>query len=110
MNFTNPVSEEIWRDRYQHDSKENLDGNIRRVAKFCSNTEQEEQEFYEIMNKGLFFPAGRPMSNAYEGTKLTLNNCFIEPSISDDLMEIFEAVKISAKVQQLGGRQYCFLI
>ena len=102
MKFTNPISEEIWKDRYQHND-ETLDDNLKRVAKFCSNNEREYQEFYNLMDKGLFFPAGRPMSNAYEGTKLTLNNCFIEPSIEDDLMEIFEAVKISAKVQQLGG-------
>jgi len=102
VNFTNPISEEIWKDRYQY-GNETLDDNLKRVAKFCANNEKEEQEFYELMDKGLFFPAGRPMSNAYKGTKLTLNNCFVEPSVPDDLIEIFEAVKISAKVQQLGG-------
>lgn len=103
MNFTNPISEEIWRDRYQHTSEETLDDNIKRVAKFCANNEQEEQEFYNIMDKGLFFPAGRPMANAYEDSKMGLNNCFVNPSVEDDLMEIFEAVKISAKVQQFSG-------
>lgn len=103
MQFTNPISEEIWRDRYQHTPEETLDDNLKRVAKFCAKTEKEEQRFYEIMNKGLFFPAGRPMANAYEGSKLGLNNCFVNPSVPDDLSEIFETVKISAKVQQFSG-------
>ena len=68
MKFTNPISEEIWKDRYQHND-ETLDDNLKRVAKFCSNNEREYQEFYNLMDKGLFFPAGRPMRNAYEGTK-----------------------------------------
>ena len=89
MQFTNPISEEIWRDRYQHTPEETLDDNLKRVAKFCAKTEEEEQRFYEIMNKGLFFPAGRPMANAYKGSKLGLNNCFVNPSVPYDLSEIF---------------------
>ena len=102
MKFTNPISEEIWKDRYQHEG-ESLDDNLYRVADFCANNPQEKAEFFNVMDKGLFFPAGRPMANAYKGTKLGLNNCFVEPSVPDDLIEIFEGVKISAKVQQLGG-------
>ena len=102
MKFTNPISEEIWKDRYQHED-ESLDDNLYRVADFCANNSKERADFFNVMDKGLFFPAGRPMANAYKGTKLGLNNCFVEPSVPDDLIEIFEAVKISAKVQQLGG-------
>ena len=76
MRFENEIIENIWKDRYCKNN-ETLEGNFHRVAKFCAKNEEEEKAFYDVMNKGLFFPAGRTMSNSGVGTKLTLNNCFI---------------------------------
>ena len=76
MKFKNKVIENIWKDRYRK-NQENLDGNLHRVAKFCSKNEQEEEEFFNVMDEGLFYPGGRTMSNSGIGSKLTLNNCFM---------------------------------
>lgn len=108
MKFTNIVSEMIWRRRYQKNN-ESLDGNLIRVATYCSKNEHEKVAFYEVMNKGLFFPAGRTMSNAGIGKKLTLNNCFVAPMIQDDMDDIFEKVKLGALTHKAGGGiGYCF--
>jgi len=102
MKINNPVCNKIWEDRYQKEN-ETLDENIRRVAQFCSNTEYEKKNFYNNMNNGYFFPAGRTMSNAGIGEKLTLNNCFVLNFVEDDMESIFETVKIGALTHKAGG-------
>ena len=102
MTFENEIIENIWKDRYRKNN-ETLEDNFRRVAKFCSGNEEEEEEFFNVMNKGLFFPAGRTMSNAAIGTKLTLNNCFVAPQIGDSYDEIFDRVRLGAITHQRGG-------
>jgi ribonucleoside-diphosphate reductase alpha chain len=102
LQINNPVLYQIWKDRYCKNN-ETIDGNLHRVAKFCATNEKEEQEFYEVMNEGLFFPAGRTMSNAGIGRDLTLNNCFVAPQIQDNLEDIFDKVKLGAVTHQRGG-------
>lgn len=102
MHFVSPVYENIWKDRYCKNN-ESYEDNLQRVAKFCSTTKEEEDEFYQVMYDGLFFPGGRTMSNSGIGNKLTLNNCFISPSLRDDLSDIFDKVKLGAMTHQRGG-------
>lgn len=102
MNITNPVSYQIWQDRYRKNN-ENEDQNLHRVAKFCSNNEQEEKELFDLMNKRLFFYGGRTMSNAGIGNSLTLNNCFNLNSVPDSIDRIFDTVRIGALTQKAGG-------
>ena len=100
--FSNEWLEKIWKDRYQKNG-ETYEENLRRVAKFCAHTASEENEFFDIMNKGLFFPGGRTMSNSGIGSRLTLNNCFVAPQVPDDNTGIFESVKLGAITHQRGG-------
>ena len=102
MRFVNEVIENIWKDRYRK-NEEDLSGNFDRVAKFCSKDEKEQREFFDVMDKGLFYPAGRTMSNSGIGSKLTLNNCFVAPQIGDFYEEIFNKVKLGALTHQRGG-------
>lgn len=102
MKIDNPVLRQIWEDRYSKNN-EDIKGNLHRVAKHCSTNKEEENAFYDIMYKGLFFPAGRTMSNAGIGRDLTLNNCFTSPLIKDDLVDIFQKVLLGAKTHQRGG-------
>ncbi|MDD4779045.1 MAG: adenosylcobalamin-dependent ribonucleoside-diphosphate reductase [Tissierellia bacterium] len=102
MKIDNPILYQIWEDRYCKND-ETIEDNLHRVAKFCANNEKEENEFFNIMNEGLFFPAGRTMSNAGIGRDLTLNNCFVAPQIQDDLSDIFDKVKLGAITHQRGG-------
>lgn len=100
--FVNQLFENIWRDRYQKNN-ESYEDNLRRVAHFCAMNQEEEENFYQIMADGHFFPGGRTMSNASIGTSLTLNNCFTAPQIPDSLEGIFNAVQLGALTHQRGG-------
>lgn len=100
--FNNETSEEIWKDRYRK-NEETLQDNFRRVAKFCAKDSKEEETFFELMNNGYFFPAGRTMSNAGVGKNLTLNNCFVASQIGDSYDDIFNKVKLGAITHQRGG-------
>jgi ribonucleoside-diphosphate reductase alpha chain len=104
MSFTNVISEQIWKDRYSKNG-ETYQEQLERIAKGCAvDGEREYREFYRILDKGLFFPAGRIMSNLGLGKdKLTLNNCFTLNSIPDDMEGIFETVKCGALVHKGGG-------
>lgn len=102
MNIENPVLKQIWKDRYKK-GDETIEDNLHRVAKYISSNENEEKEFYEIMNKGLFFPAGRTMSNAGIGKELTLNNCFNLNNVPDSISDIFDYIKYGALTQKAGG-------
>lgn len=73
------------------------------MADFCGSNKEEADAFFDVMDDGLFFPGGRTMSNSGIGTSLTLNNCFVAPSVPDDLESIFETVKLGAMTHQKGG-------
>ena len=102
MEFVNEVLENIWKDRYRKNG-ETLDDNFRRVAEYVGKTQEEKQEFYDVMKDVLFLPAGRTMSNSGIGRNLTLNNCFVAPQVKDDLSDIFSKVSLGAKTHQRGG-------
>lgn len=108
--FVNEVYESIWKDRYQKNG-ESYDDQLWRVANFIATAESSVEEdrdkwahkFYSIMEAGYFFPAGRTMSNAGIGEKLTLNNCFVAPIVGNSMEQIFEAVKLGAMTHKAGG-------
>jgi len=100
--FTNEVSEQIWKDRYQKNN-ETLTEQIKRVADACSNNVDESLSFYDIMNNQYFFPAGRTISNAGLNKNLTLNNCYTFNFVEDTIPDIFEAVKQGAITSKMGG-------
>ena len=108
--FVNEVYESIWKDRYQKNG-ESYDDQLWRVADFIATAESSIEEirdkwadkFFGIMNAGYFFPAGRTMSNAGIGEKLTLNNCFVAPIVGNSMEQIFNAVKLGAMTHKAGG-------
>ncbi len=102
MEIKNKVLYSIWEDRYRKNG-ETIDDNIRRVANYIGNNEMEQKDFYNVMNEGLFLPAGRTMSNSGIGKSLTLNNCFVLNSVEDSIDDIFDKVKMGAITQKAGG-------
>ena len=106
--FVNEVYESIWKDRYQKDG-ESYDNQLWRVADFVASAEGDwnapkwAEKFFSIMKEGYFFPAGRTMSNAGIGEKLTLNNCFVAPIVGNSMEQIFNAVKLGAMTHKAGG-------
>lgn len=87
-------------------------GLFRRVAKVLAQVEQKyktpsseikkiENEFFEVMSRLEFLPAGRTLNNA--GTPQSqLANCFVLP-VEDSMEGIFDSVKWMAMVHQRGG-------
>ncbi len=81
-------------------------GLFTRVAKTLAAVETNKQtywqdQFYQVMSKLEFLPAGRTLNNA--GTKQNqLANCFVLP-IEDSMEGIFDAVKWTALIHQTGG-------
>ncbi len=80
---------------------------FRRVAKNLAIVEKAdkrkkvEADFYEVMSRLEFLPAGRTLNNA--GTPQSqLANCFVLP-VEDSMEGIFDAVKWMAMVHQRGG-------
>ncbi len=74
-----------------------------RVARVLSKGEKKqiENDFYEVMSKLEFLPAGRTLNNA--GTPQSqLANCFVLP-VEDSMEGIFDSVKWMAMVHQSGG-------
>ena len=98
----NKVSQQIWEDRYQK-NKETFEDNIARVAKYLALDDKEFEMFYDVMERCLFYPAGRIMSNSDIGRNLTLNNCFTLNLVPDNMEGIFEYVKKGAITQKAGG-------
>jgi ribonucleotide reductase alpha subunit len=102
MKIDNQVLNGIWKDRYSKNG-ENIDENLHRVANYIGSTIQEKSDFFNVMDKGLFFPAGRTMSNSGIGTNLTLNNCFVANFVEDNIEDIFDKVKLGALTHKRGG-------
>lgn len=100
--IVNPISLKIWEDRYQFNG-ETYEESLKRVSDYISSKPKDSDELFELMDKGLFFPAGRTMCNAGIGKNLTLNNCFNFNSVGDSISEIFDAVKVGSLTHQAGG-------
>lgn len=101
----------VWKDRFAERDKnfnvkeKTIQDTFRRVSKMVSKMETENyywnDEFFNIMNNGLFIPGGRILSNI--GTPNNNGfNCYVL-DVEDDLSSIFESIKKMALIQQKGG-------
>jgi ribonucleoside-diphosphate reductase alpha chain len=108
-----PVSQQIWDMKYRlktHDG-EALDKTIadswRRVARDLARAEADpaawEEPFFQALENFRFLPAGRILSGAGSGRRVTMFNCFVMGTIPDDLTGIFEHLKQAALTMQQGG-------
>ncbi|TVR83237.1 MAG: adenosylcobalamin-dependent ribonucleoside-diphosphate reductase [Rhodospirillales bacterium] len=88
-----------------------VDGTIedtwRRVARELARPEAEpaqwEDRFFQAMQGFRVLPAGRILSGAGSGRRVTLFNCFVMGDIPDDMAGIFEHLKEAALTMQQGG-------
>lgn len=100
--ISNLISQRTWEDRYRKNN-ETFEEGLRRVANYIGENDKERENFYKVMEEGLFYPAGRTMSNAGIGRNLTLNNCFTLNLVPDSIEDIYEYVKYGALTQKAGG-------
>jgi ribonucleoside-diphosphate reductase alpha chain len=108
-----PVSQQIWDMKYRLKAVDGatVDRTIpdtwRRVARALAVPEADaatwEERFFEAMSDFKFLPAGRILSGAGSGRRVTLFNCFVMGDIPDDMTGIFEHLKQAALTMQQGG-------
>ncbi|MAE45135.1 MAG: ribonucleoside-diphosphate reductase, adenosylcobalamin-dependent, partial [Magnetovibrio sp.] len=107
------ISQQIWDMKYRLKRSDGrpVDKTIadtwRRLARFLAAPENDpgfwESRFYEALEDFRFLPAGRILSGAGSGRKVTLFNCFVMGDIADDMTGIFESLKEAALTMQQGG-------
>ena len=108
-----PVSQQIWDMKYRLRAVDGsaLDKSIpdtwRRVARALAAVEADpvtwEERFFQAMADFKLLPAGRILSGAGSGRRVTLFNCFVMGDIPDDMSGIFEHLKQAALTMQQGG-------
>lgn len=106
MEIKNLVSQEILKDRYLKNGEtleEQIDRIASEVAKCEDNSAFWKDEFKYVLENRLFIPAGRIISAAGIGKKLTLSNCFCLNFVPDSMEGIFDYVKKGALVHKTGG-------
>jgi ribonucleoside-diphosphate reductase, adenosylcobalamin-dependent len=108
-----PVSQQIWDMKYRLRGVDGapIDRTIadtwRRVARALAAAEADpaawEERFYAAMADFKLLPAGRILSGAGSGRRVTLFNCFVMGDIPDDMSGIFEHLREAALTMQQGG-------
>ncbi len=108
-----PISRQIWEAKYRLKTADGvpIDDSIEdswtRVARALALAEAEparwEGPFYDALADFRFLPAGRIMSGAGAGRRVTLFNCFVMGDIGDDLGSIFDHLREAALTMQQGG-------
>ena len=74
---------------------------FRRVARYLASSEEEAEEFEEVMTNLEFLPNSPTLRNA-GANHGTLSACFVIP-VGDSLHEIFTALRDAAEIQKFGG-------
>lgn len=101
------LSREVWANKYKREGEETIQDTFKRVAKAVASKsdapEEDEAIFFEAMAKGLWMPAGRILSGAGSGRRVTLVNCFVNRKVEDCMEDIFQANTDAALTMQQGG-------
>lgn len=115
MTFKQQISEDIWNQKYRfkkHDGEiidQTVEDTWKRIAKQLASSEKVqfrnfwEKKFYDALNGFKFIPAGRIISGAGTGRRVTLSNCFTMGTIPDSMSGIFDHLKEAALTMQQGG-------
>ena len=109
------ISQTIWDMKYRFKQRdgtaidETIEDTWMRVASALAEAEKNQDRdiwttrFYDALSDYRFLPAGRILSGAGTQRRVTLFNCFVMGTISDDMAAIFEHLKQAALTMQQGG-------
>ena len=110
-----PIADQIWDMKYRLKDADGtpVDATVedtwRRVANALAEPEKPKNRaqwadrFYDAMADYRFMPAGRILAGAGTDRRVTLFNCFVMGTVSDDMGSIFENLKEAALTMQQGG-------
>ncbi|WP_051409298.1 adenosylcobalamin-dependent ribonucleoside-diphosphate reductase [Syntrophorhabdus aromaticivorans] len=100
------MREDILKERYfRKDSSGNViedwPGLCRRVSEAVAATDEQREEFFNVMHDCLFLPNTPALTNAGR-PDFTMSACFVLP-VEDSIEDIFDAAKQAALVHKMGG-------
>lgn len=106
-----PLSEEIWRNKYRWDDEPNFSMTARRVVggvydPQCKLKQPDDHmlEAWEAMKHGLWMPGGRILAGAGTNKRVTLMNCYVNGTLDDSMEGIHDGYgNIMFTMQQGGG-------
>ena len=108
-----PISQQIWDMKYRLKGVDGtpidrtIEDTWRRVAQALAipetNPDLWSDRFYQTLEGFRFLPAGRILAGAGTERRVTLFNCFVMGTISDDMEGIFQSLKEAALTMQQGG-------
>jgi len=111
MKFLQPISEEIFRQKYMINGEKEPDQVFHDIAVELARLEKDDkraqiqQAFENLMTQGYLIPGGRIMANARSYThdkSRNYNNCFTI-DIEDSMEGIYKAVYEDAMISRMGG-------
>jgi len=109
------IAEQIWDAKYRFKEPDGtpidvtVEDTWRRIAKALASAEKPEDQahfedkFYKALEGFKFLPAGRIISGAGTGRRVTMLNCYVLGTIPDSMEGIFDALKDAALTMQQGG-------
>jgi ribonucleoside-diphosphate reductase alpha chain len=106
-----PLSEEIWRNKYRYGEEPNFAMTARRVVQGVYDPQKKLKkptehmvEAWEAMKYGLWMPGGRILAGAGTDKIVTLMNCYVNGTVEDSMHGIHDAYgNIMFTMQQGGG-------
>jgi ribonucleoside-diphosphate reductase alpha chain len=101
-----PISEEIWRNKYRWGNEVDMAATAARVCAgvYAHDDLAHRAEATDAMSNGLWMPGGRIIAGAGTNKHVTLMNCYVNGTIDDSMVGIHDAYgNIMFTMQQGGG-------
>lgn len=93
----------IWFEKYRWEGEDVPFQSFIRVASALHSDPHRGTGLYDAMSAGLFCPGGRIVAGAGTTKRVTLNNCYVNKTVKDELEDICTAWTFSMLTQQQGG-------
>jgi len=96
----------VWKDKYRWKDEPSPRDTFRRVAEAIYEKDPNQEarvQALEAMCLGLWVPGGRILAGAGTEKRVTLMNCYVNETVSDDMEGIMHAVANTALTLQQGG-------
>jgi len=104
--FSQPITQDIWRDKYSLKNEKHPFDSMDRVVKGVyrdDHNKDAQQEALEAMKLGLWNPGGRIHAGAGTDKRVTLINCYVMRTMHDSMDGIADTLKDTMLTMQQGG-------
>jgi len=103
--FDQGISQKVWTDKYRYQGEKHPFDSMKRAIKgvYKDDPNDDGDEALQLMQAGIWMPAGRIQAGAGTDNRVTLINCFVCRTIKDSMEYIGSALKDAMLTQQMGG-------